>query len=62
MRINSKNRHVVYSTILESRMNEEKLIEAVRVYPCLWDVSQRCFKDIIAKENAWKKVAEEVIL
>ena len=41
-------------------MNEEKLIEAVRAFPCLWDVTSRSFKDSRAKENAWKCVAEEV--
>ena len=47
--------------ILESSMNEEKLIEYVRVFTCLWDVSERCFKDSIAKDIAWMSVAEKII-
>ena len=41
---------------------EEKLAEAVRTYPCLWDVTSRSFKDSKAKENSWKSVASEVML
>ena len=43
-------------------MDEEKLIEAVRTYPCIWHVSSKSYKDIIAKENAWKEVALQVRL
>ena len=42
------------------KMNEEKLIEAVRDFPCLWQVSSRCYRDAKAKENAWKKVSSQV--
>ncbi len=38
-------------------MNEEKLIEAVRKFSCLWQVSSRSFEGHWAKENAWKNVA-----
>ena len=31
---------------------DEKLIEGVRNYSCLWQVSSRCYKDLRAKENA----------
>ena len=41
-------------------MNEERLIEEVRKFPCLWDVSTKAYRDIKAKENAWKVVANEV--
>ena len=37
-------------------MDEEKLIESVRGFPCLWQVSAKSYKDIKAKENAWKVV------
>ena len=40
--------------------DEEKLVEAVRCYPCLWQVSSREYKDARAKENAWKEVASQV--
>ena len=36
---------------------EEKLIEAVHGFPCLWQISSRAYKDLRAKENAWKEVA-----
>ena len=39
---------------------EDKLIEAVRDYTCLWQVSSRAYKDLRAKENTWKQVAEKV--
>ena len=41
-------------------MDEEKLIEAVRSFPCILDVSSKSYKDLRARENAWKLVAEEV--
>ena len=41
-------------------MEEEKLFEAVRTFPCLWQVKSPVYKDIRAKENAWNKVAIEV--
>ena len=36
------------------RMTEEKLIEEVREFPCIWDTSSRSYKDQRARENAWK--------
>ena len=39
-------------------MEDEKLIEAVREFPCLWRVSSRAYKDVRAKENTWKEVAK----
>ena len=41
-------------------MDEEKLIEAVRVLPCLWEVNSKSYRDQRARENAWKEVAETV--
>ena len=32
-------------------MDEEKLIEAVRTYPCIWHVSSKSYEDIIAKSE-----------
>ena len=40
--------------------DDEKLIEAVRLYPCLWQVSSRSYRDVIAKTNALKMIAEQV--
>ena len=39
---------------------DEKLIKAVRKYPCLWGLALPTFKDRTAKANSWKKVIEEV--
>ena len=38
----------------------EGFIEAVREFPCLWNVTSKSFKDVHAKENAWKAIAEKV--
>ena len=41
-------------------MTEEKLIEEVREFPCIWDTSSWSYKDQRARENAWKHVAQVV--
>lgn len=41
-------------------MDEEALVEAVRGFPSLWQPSSKSYKDVIAKENAWKLVATQV--
>ena len=40
--------------------DDEKLIEEVRVYECLWKVTSMAYKDLRAKENSWKIVAEKL--
>ena len=35
-------------------------MEAVRSFPCLWEVSCKMYKDAKAQENAWKQVASQV--
>ena len=40
--------------------DDETLIEAVREFDCLWKVKSKAYKDLRAKENAWKVVAEKV--
>ena len=42
-------------------MDLEKLVEAVREYRCLWDVSKAAYKDRRKKENAWLEVATNII-
>ena len=42
-------------------MDGKKLIEGVREFPCLWMVFARGYRDQQAKENAWKKIASDVI-
>lgn len=41
-------------------MDDEKLIEAVRSFPCLWQVNSRPYRDITAKGNALKEIANQV--
>ena len=41
-------------------MEDEKVVEAVRDFECLWRVGTKSYRDIIAKENAWKEVAAKV--
>ena len=38
----------------------EELIEAVRSFLCLWEVSSKDYKDSRARDNVWKSVAERV--
>ena len=40
----------------------EELAEAVREYPCLYDKAKKEYKDKIVAENAWKEVADQLIL
>lgn len=39
---------------------DEKLIELVKGYPCLWATQSKSFRDLAAKESAWKIVSTEV--
>lgn len=39
---------------------DEKLIEVVKRFPCLWETHSKSFRDLAAKENAWKVVSAEV--
>uniref|UniRef100_A0A1X7UQP5 MADF domain-containing protein n=1 Tax=Amphimedon queenslandica TaxID=400682 RepID=A0A1X7UQP5_AMPQE len=41
-------------------MADEALIEAVRLFSCLWQTGFKEYKDIKAKENAWKEVATKI--
>ena len=40
--------------------DDEVLMEAVRRFECLWKARSRAYKDLRAKENAWKLVTDEV--
>ena len=42
-------------------MSEERLIESVRAFQCIWDVSSKVYKDLRARENAWIEVAQKVM-
>ena len=41
-------------------MDEEKLIEGVQSFPCLWNVFCKGYRNQRAKEIAWKAIASEV--
>lgn len=41
---------------------DEKLIEVVKRFPCLWEVQSKSFRDLAAKESAWKVISAEVRL
>ena len=47
----------VESAIIIVKMEDEKLIKAVRSFPCLWNVNGQAHKDARAKENAWREVS-----
>ena len=40
--------------------DNEVLIEAVRSFPCIWNMSLREYKDNRVKENAWSKVSQKL--
>ena len=41
-------------------MGDEKLIEAVRHFSCLCQVSSKSYKDVRTRENTWKEVASQI--
>ncbi|XP_062512285.1 transcription factor Adf-1-like isoform X1 [Corticium candelabrum] len=41
-------------------LDVERLIESVRSCPCLWKVNCQVYKDLRARENAWKWIASEL--
>ena len=45
---------------VQQSIDQVQLIEAVRSFPCLWEISSRDYKDTRARDNAWKSVAEVV--
>ena len=47
-------------SITKCFMADNKLIEAVRYFPCLWQVSSKSYKDVRTRENAWKEVASQI--
>ena len=42
-------------------LQEEVLAEEVRIYPCLFDKSNKAYKEKDAVFNAWKAVAEKML-
>ena len=42
---------------MESVLKKEKLIEVVRLFPCLWQVNTKSYKDAVAKANENSHVA-----
>ena len=45
---------------MESVPKDEKLIEAVRLFPCLWQVNSKSYKNAVAKGNACKEIFSKV--
>ena len=45
---------------MDSQDVDEKLIEALRDFPCLWKINTKEYRDKRAKENAWKLVSTKV--
>ena len=45
-----------------SLLEEETLCEKVRQYPILYDKTQKGYKEKVAVENAWGKVASELAI
>ena len=45
---------------LEGLRDDERLCEAIRGFPCLWQVNSIIYRDVMAKQNAWNKVATMV--
>ena len=41
-------------------IDKRKLIAAVYLFPCLWKTTDRDYKDLKAREHAWKEVASQV--
>ena len=39
---------------------DKRVIEAVREFPCFWDMACKGYKDTIGKGNAWKEVSKKV--
>ena len=37
--------------------SDEKLIDCVRSFPVIYDLSKKSYKDKIAKDNAWRSIA-----
>ena len=60
MTINIKVRVRASCRVSAGEMDDEGLVEAVRSFPCLWEVTCKTYKDARAKENAWKQVASQV--
>ena len=46
--------------MMSSESLDEKLIEAVREFTCIWQVNSKAYKDKVARENAWKIIANQV--
>ena len=44
----------------DNAIANERLIDVVRKYPCLWEVSSQSHKDKIAKSNSWDAVRSEL--
>ena len=42
--------------------DDETFVEAVGRFECSWKVRSMAYKDLCAKENAWRPISDEVII
>ena len=45
---------------LDSRRMSHSIIEQVRMYPCIWDVRCRSYKETPVKTQAWAKISSSL--
>ncbi|KAL4091857.1 hypothetical protein QTP88_026472 [Uroleucon formosanum] len=48
------------SKVLFTVIEDEKLVEMVAKFNCLYDLGCKLYKNQTIKDNAWKEVAEQV--
>lgn len=48
------------SKVLFSVLEDEKLVEVVAKFSCLYDLASPVYKNQLIKDNAWKEVAGQV--
>lgn len=37
---------------------DERLVDCVHSFPVLWEMKRNCYKDKVAKDNAWKTISD----
>lgn len=48
------------SKILFSVIEDEKLVEMVAKFDCLYDLASPLYKNQLIKDNAWREIAEQI--
>ena len=52
------NRHVNHCHVY--KMDDKKLIDLVRTFPCIYDIKSPDFKILLKKENGWEAIASSL--